>query len=472
MTDKPTINPEAEEIIPAHTYSKLTVSQSLVLGAGGIPDIGMQYAMKSMANPIFNVVYGVDPFLIGIAFSLPRFWEIFIDPWIGTVSDNTRGPWGRRHPYMVAGGIFGALTFILVWFVPSGLSPALKGWWLIFFALAHFTAYSFFMVPYSALLGEVSTIAAQRMKLMSYRTIFTNVGSFCIGWLYWLCQSNSFSSPAQGMKSVGTIFGLIILAGSVLPILVCRDSRKYHAVKTNRGEKPLREWAIIKELLGLKPFRGILLAIFCLMTSALTVSSLGFYIALCFMFHGDEKAVGALMGISGTISSLAVFLFCPMINVISARLGERPTLYLSLGVAIAGCILGFWAATPAHPYWSVVTGIFTGFGMTAFWVIMPAMTGELSRQHEIQTGQSIYGSFYALYGIALKIGASVGLLLTGLILDLTGYHSSLGVEQSEATIFWLRTLNATIPAVGLLASLYCLYTSPALRPKFSTFSAK
>ena len=167
--------------IPAHTYRKLSILQCLGLGAGGIPDIGMQYAMKNMANPIFNVIYGVDPVLIGIAFALPRFWELLIDPWIGALSDRTHGPMGRRHSYIIWGGIFGFVTFALVWFVPKGFSSTMAGWWLIAFALAHFTAYSFFMVPYSALLGEVSAVPEQRLKAMAFRTAYTSIGAFFMG---------------------------------------------------------------------------------------------------------------------------------------------------------------------------------------------------------------------------------------------------------------------------------------------------
>lgn len=447
---------QAVEAVPEHTYSKLSIPQCLGLGSGGIPDIGMQYAMKTMANPIFNVIYGVDPILIGIAFSLPRFWEILIDPWIGALSDRTHGRLGRRHPYMIWGGIFGFLTFALVWFVPKWMSSVTIGWWLIFFALAHFTAYSFFMVPYSALLGEVSTVPEQRMKAMSFRTAFVSVGTFLMGWIYWFCQLDCFANTAEGMKWVGIGFGLILLLGSVLPVFVCKENRKYHAV-AERGEEKLSGMKVLRELWGLKSFRGILIAIFCLLSCALLISNLGFYIMLCFVFKGDTKAVAVLTGISSTINSIAVIFFCPVVNYCAKKIGEKPTLYIFMCLAMLGYILTFWTAHPAHPYWAIYSGILGNFGMTAFWVIMPALTGELSRQHEVETGHSIYGSFYAMYGMAIKIGASVGLLFTGVILNLTGYHVSHGVAQPEQTIFLMRFLNSAVPTLGMLLAMYCIY---------------
>lgn len=441
-----------------HNYKHLSLPQCIGLGVGGIPDIGMQYAMKSMANPIFNVCYGVDPILIGIAMSLPRFWEIFIDPWIGVVSDRTRGPMGRRHPYMIWGGLLGGVTFALVWFVPGGMSAVMKGWWLVIFALAHFTAYSFFMVPYSALLGEVSPVPDQRMKAMEFRTVFVNLGGVAIGWLYWLCQLKWFANPAEGMKVVGIGFGLVLAAGAILPVFVCKENRKYHSVPV-KNEKKLKEFSVIKELLGLREFRGMLLAILSLMVGCLLVSNLGFYISLCYVFPGDTKAVALLGGVGAVVGAVSAIIICPFINYCAKRIGEKPTLYLFMGLALAGNIATYWAANPTHPYAVLITGTVTNFGLTAFWIIMPSITGELSHDYEQRTGKSIYGSFYALYGMAIKIGASVGLLFTGIILNLSGYHATYGATQAAATISMMRILNSALPVLGILIAIYCVWSS-------------
>ena len=260
------------------------------------------------------------------------------------------------------------------------------------------------------------------------------------------------------MKVVGIGFGLVLLLGAVLPVLVCKENRKYHAVE-EKGEKKITEFAIIRELWKVKSFRGMLIAIFCVVSSSLLVSNLGFYIGLCYMFHGDTKAVAVLGGIAGTISSISTIFFCPVVNYCAKKMSEKSTLYIFCFITIAGYILTYWTAQPSHPYWSIYSGILNGFGMTAFWVIMPAFTGELSRQHEIATGHSVYGSFYAMFGMAIKIGASVGLLFAGIIVNLTGYHAANGAHQPEVTIFLMRMLNTVVPSLGMLIALYCIYTS-------------
>ncbi len=294
------------------------------------------------------------------------------------------------------------------------------------------------------------------MKVMTARTAFVSVSSLLIGWLYWLCQRPCFSGPEEGMKVVGIGFGIALLAGALLPVFVCKENRKYHATG-ERGESGLKGLSILRELWGIKSFRLLLLAVFFLLAACLLVGNLGFYIALCFMFDGNREAVGMYTGLSATINSVAVIFFCPIVNYCARKIGEKTTLYLFMCVAMFGYVAGFWAAHPAHPYYAIVTGILGNFGLTAFWVIVPAMVGEISREHEVASGHSLYGSFYALYGMGIKIGSSVGLLFTGIVLNMTGYTVAHGVNQAARTLLSMRLLNSAGPTIGMLIAMICIY---------------
>ena len=55
----------------------------------------------------------------GIAMALAVFWDAITDPVMGHVSDNTKSRFGRRHPYMLWGGLATVATYVFLWCVPS-----------------------------------------------------------------------------------------------------------------------------------------------------------------------------------------------------------------------------------------------------------------------------------------------------------------------------------------------------------------
>lgn len=435
-------------------YQQLTFPQRLGLGIGGIPDLGMQYAIMTMVSPIFNIAFGVSPVLIGIAMSLPRFWEILIDPWIGGLSDRTRGPLGRRHPYIIAGGVFGGLIFALVWWVPLDWSVQAKGYWLIALALLHFTAFSVYMVPYSALLGEVTSDPLERTRVMAMRTIFTTLCGGGMAWLYWLCQRPWLGDPVHGMRIVGIGFGLLMAGAAIMPTLVCPKSRQFHA----SDQKPIKEseLAVVREILGVKEFRCLIFAVLWLVGSFTLVSNLGFYVTVYYLYKGDTVASAFLGGIGGVIGCITGVLGCPFVAFLARKIGRWTTLRLFIFIAVVGSLSSWWTARPEWPYVSILSGVLVGQGLTAFWIFMPALTGEISNRYESRTNRSLYGSFFAVYGIAIKLAGSISLLFTGLMLDATGFQVGRGPAQSITTLNEMRILSALIPALGLILAFLCL----------------
>jgi GPH family glycoside/pentoside/hexuronide:cation symporter len=452
---KPVSNAAEPNLAP---YGKLSFFQRVGLGVGGITDLGMQYAIMGLVYPIFNIAMGVNPVLIGIAMALPRFWEMIIDPWIGGLSDRTRGRMGRRHPYIRLGGILGGLIFAAVWWVPQSWNVTAKGIWLIGFALVHFTAFSFFMVPYSALLGEITADSVERTKVMAMRTVFTSVCSMTYGWLYWLCLRDWFGGPVNGMRVVGIGFGLFMALASLLPTLVCKKSRSFHASPSAGPSEPKREkeWVIIKELLMLGEFRGVLLAVLVLLASFTLVSNLGFYLNVYFMFSGDTAAASALQGVSAVIGCITGIAACSLAGFLVRKLGEWATLKFAMALAFLGQLSVWWSVRPEWPYASIFSGVFVGVGLTAFWIFMPSLTGRISHLYERKTGKSYYGSFFALYNVTYKVATSVSLLLTGFILNITGFDVTRGKLQLPACIIEMRVLYVVIPALGIAVALLFL----------------
>lgn len=435
-------------------YEKLSLLQRIGLGTGGVPDLGMQYAINNMVNPIFVVAMGVNPALVGIAMSLPRFWEMIIDPWIGRLSDRMRGPLGRRHPFMLLGGGLGGLIFAAIWWVPESWSAQSKGIWLIVMALLHFTAFSLFMVPYSALLGEICSNAIERTRIMAMRTVFTSICTVALGWLYWLSQRSVFHDPSEGMRWIGIAFGLIMAVCAVVPTLVCPRSRIFHA---GRAEPEAEKgFAVLCEIFRVQEFRGLILTVICLLASFTLVDMMGFYVGVYYVFGGDTKAAAALTGVSSLAICIAGITTSMIMGKITAIFGNWNTLRFFLLVGLMGKLSAWFTMRPEWPYMTVISSVLTNVGLVAFWIFMPSLTGRISNMHERRSGKSWYGSFYAFYNVSIKVAGSLALLFTGFFLNLTGFQVTLGAQQPEFTITMLRSMLVFGPATGLAIALLLL----------------
>ena len=116
---------------PSHASSKpdkkttrVPVSQKAAWGVGGFAENFANNAILQMVYPVFNIGYGLSPFMIGIALSISRVLDAFSDPPMGNWSDNSRTRWGRRRPFIFVGALIMTAFFAIMWFPPDGASKA------------------------------------------------------------------------------------------------------------------------------------------------------------------------------------------------------------------------------------------------------------------------------------------------------------------------------------------------------------
>ena len=116
--------------------SKPTVFQKVAYGLGaaayGVKDNGFTYFLLLF----YSTVVGLEPGLVGLAIFIALVFDAFSDPIVGYISDNWRSTWGRRHPFMYASAVPGALSYFLLWNPPDWNETQLF-WYLLVLAIFH-----------------------------------------------------------------------------------------------------------------------------------------------------------------------------------------------------------------------------------------------------------------------------------------------------------------------------------------------
>ena len=444
------------------TEKDVSFRKRLLIGCGGAFENSFQNAPMVLAGPIYNISLGVSPVLIGVAMALPRFWEILIDPWIGITSDRVRGAWGKRLPFMIPSAVIAALLFASLWFVPHDLSVLGKGLWLIIGAFLFYTAFSFYAVPYAAITLDESQPGPDRLGLMAIRTAFANLSSIGISWLYWLCQLDWFSTPIEGVRWVGVIFALLIGGLGLLPVIGYIVSRRNRKNDSDRELSKVRR-KVFSTLLVRADVWRIILALLSILGSFTLVGHLGFYVLAYHACAGDLKLASFISGLQGTIGPAVAILACPIITFFSRRIGKKNVLLLLLSIGGGSSLATWWLITPDNPYLSIISVIGISLGLAGFWSLMPTFLGDVSDAIASEAGEGDQGTLSAIYGVAVKIGASLALLFTGYILVGCGFDVSMSVKQMEQPLYTMRIFYAIIPGLGICCAILAMKNFKAIR---------
>ena len=123
----------------------------------------------------FNQVLGLPAYLVGIALLIAMLFDAVSDPWVGYLSDRCHSPLGRRHPFMYSAIVPIAVTYYFLWHPPDVSNFALFAY-LTFMAVTVRLAITFFEVPNSALIGEITHDYDKRTAITGLRLMFGWIG--------------------------------------------------------------------------------------------------------------------------------------------------------------------------------------------------------------------------------------------------------------------------------------------------------
>ncbi len=127
----------------------------------------------------YTDVFGISAATAGTMFLVTRIWDSINDPIMGVIADRTNTKWGKFRPYLlwfaVPFGLIGVLTFT---------TPELSLSGKVIYAYVTYALmmmiYTAINIPYSALMGVVSSDPLQRTSFAQYRFIFAFLGAFIV----------------------------------------------------------------------------------------------------------------------------------------------------------------------------------------------------------------------------------------------------------------------------------------------------
>ena len=429
--------------------NQVPLSQKLAFGPGGAAEDLMNNSVNTLFNPVFNLSLGVNPGLLGIAQALPRFWDAIFGPLVGGLSDNTRTRWGRRKPFMVVGAVLATVSFAALWWVPSSWGTNALFIYATAALLIFYSSATIFQVPWNALGLALSTDTHERTRVMTFRQYFALPVGFMLPWFFWVIERDCFKDRIEGVRILSFGIAAMILIAALIPAIFCRET--YDENIRTQQRVPLIQGFLAS--FRNPPFVVLILMVLSILVGLFLVDTLGLYVMIFHVYHGDTARASAMQGWAGTAYKASALLFLPAVAGLSARFGKRRVLASAILVAFLGTSSKWWCYTPANPWLSLIPAILMGPGLTAMFVLTSSLLGDVCDYDEWLTSCRREAMYSAVFGWCVKLGLTGAFMLSGFVLTVTGFNQTLGAAQSPATILWMRFLFSSIPPASLLIAL-------------------
>ncbi len=428
-------------IVPMHA-ARLSRSTDVGYAIGSIGTAAFATVPGLLLLYYLTNVLGVAAALAGAVVLLPKFWDVLINPVVGSLSDRTRSRWGSRRPWMLVGGIVLPVLFFLMFSAPAASPAASAAYVAVLFLLAA-TFYACFQVPYLAMPAEITDDYDERSTLMSYRVAVLAVGLLLAGGVAPAIVQAAGGGRA-GYRNMSLFVAGVLLFGLVGAVIGTRRTRRVVEV---RSEHSLLAQLRISR--GNRPF-VVLLATFVLQALATGTMLAAVQYFSTYVLHR-----------AGASSILFVCLVAPAILVmplwvrVSRRAGKRTGLVAAstlFALGAASLVLG--GVVPLPVVYGLVAVIGVGYaGMQMFPL---SMLPDTIAADAARTGVGRAGVFTGLWTAGETAGLALGPGMLGLILGLTGFVSSEEgrvVAQPGSAQLGVLLGFSLIPAAIVAASL-------------------
>lgn len=336
-----------------------------------------------------------------------RLVDAFYDPFIASISDKSKNPKGRRIPIM-KWAVLPAVIFCCLTFYPLLKSESLhNAYWLEFTMICFFMGATTYVIPYNALLPELTNTPAEKVKLSSFQQ-----AGFVIGIII-AAMVNNYADLVQQFFHVAdrdnavqyAIWGLAVFAGLIMLIPVFAIDEKLYS-QGKPSHLPLLP--AIKKTFSQPNFKYYLISDFSFYM-ALSIISSGLLFFITVLLPLKESMGGLLMGVMVIVS----LLFYPAINYLSRKKGKKPLILFSFALlSLIFALIFFLGKLPLSPNIQVyVLVVAAAFPLASLGILPNAILAEIAEKDAAESGENREGMFFAVKYLFVKLGQTLGMAL-------------------------------------------------------------
>jgi len=448
--------------------SNVPLATKFFYGTGSIATGVKETAFNVFLLFFYTQVAGLPGGLAGTAIFIALLIDAITDPLVGYWSDRLKSRWGRRHPLMYASAIPMGIAFYLLFHPPIGAGETQIFIWMLTFAVLTRFAMTFFQVPSTALIAEMTSDYDERTSISGFRVLLGwlgGIGFAMAGYLLFLAPTAEFADGRlnpQGYEAL-SLTGAIMI---VVTILACslgthRIIPQLKAI-SSAGEDSIGIRQDFANMLHNPPFLTLVAIVFICASGVGFAEVMNLYVYTYFWGLTTEQI--ALVTLAALVGTIIAFICVPWA---SKRYDKRPVglvgvliLMVSTPSLIGLRLLGVLPenGTDAILVLVCLNAMIAVIGGVGLQMIFFSMLADTLDRNELHSGQRQEAVFSSALTFALKATSGFGGLVAGLVLQAVSFPSGAEIPNVEA-----QTIAQLGQAVAIVIVIFWFFAFLAFR---------
>jgi GPH family glycoside/pentoside/hexuronide:cation symporter len=459
---------------PASDISQKTAAPSVPLsfgiktiyGSGALVETVITTVLTAYHLFYLTAVCGMSGKLAGLSTFIGLAADAFVDPFIGSLSDNSHSRWGRRHPFLIASAVPIAVSFGLMFTIPSSFTGTLLFVYATGIYLCMRFGLSAFVIPYMAMGGELTDDFHERSIVVAFRHAFGILAGFLpllIGLPLFLKGGNVLLRQAY-IPYAWTCAGIVLAGAAASGFGSLSVRNRLHSPAADAA--PMNFFREVAEVFRNRSFLILFGALVIFFVAQGLAGVLALDTAL-FFWKLPTSTISVLQLAVPFGSAIGI----PIILTLAKRFEKRNiALGGQLGYCLAQMTLPLLRIAgmlpPNGPLLTpilIANFVFVGITVTALVIGFQSMMADAADEHDFIFGSRREGIYFAGLSFSVKLTAAVGVLLGGTARDLIGVptaiaqHGGMNIHLPAETIRNLGLVSGPVPALITMTGIWVIW---------------
>jgi Na+/melibiose symporter-like transporter len=429
------------------------LATKLFYGFGAVANGAKSNGFNYLLLFFYSQVVGLPAQWVSLGIFIALLFDAVSDPLVGYISDNLRSRWGRRHPFMYFSALPVSLAYYLLW-SPPDLEPDLLFIYFVVIAVLIRTLITFYEIPATALVAELTDDYDQRTRFMSFRFFFGWWGGLTmavLAYLVFLPEEKGGLEYVAGWANYGIAASIMIFISIMVSSLGTHRHIPYLKQAPVRTDHSIRNaMRELQETLSNRSFLVLFVSALFTAVAAGIATSLSIYFTRHF-WELTSAQIGYLQFPYFLSALIALFLAPAASRAIGKKYAALSITTLSVILSPMPFILrmvGWFPENGSDALFPTLMAFFT-IEVTLIvcsGILIAAMIADVVEDSEVSTGRRSEGTFFAANSFAQKAVNGLGVIVAGQLLAYVQFptRAALG-EVPTNTLYDLASIY--IPAL-------------------------